>query len=399
MRKTRFGIVGTGRISDWVLKGAVMEPRFEAAAVCSRSRESGKAFAEAHGIAKVYTDIDEMASDPEIDAIYIGTPNSTHHDLAILCMNHGKHVLCEKPMAANAKEVKEMIDVARANGVMLMEAMISTLCPNFVAARARLAEMGDVRHYFASFCQYSSKYDLVKRIIAGEDDSPVPSSFNPDCCGGALMDIGIYPIYPMVSLFGRPKGIKASVTTCEVPVASSRFDKICDEAATADLNDVNMPVASSRFDKLRDREREADAEPVEASSREGWKRVDLQGSVVFEYEGMDATAIYSKIADSLLRSEISCDGGIISLDQIHICRHAKMTKRGAPTSGRASGPDAVDISVPVDADEYLCEFREFIDVLESGRIESSVNSLETSLATAEILDEIRRQAGVVFPGD
>ena len=76
-----------------------------------------------------------------------------------------------------------------------------------------------------------------------------------------------------------------------------------------------------------------------------------------------------------------------------------MTKRGAPTSGRASGPDAVDISVPGDADEYLCEFREFIDVLESGRIESSVNSLETSLATAEILDEIRRQAGVVFPGD
>lgn len=375
MRKTRFGIVGTGRISDWVLKGAVMEPRFEAAAVCSRSRESGKAFAEAHGIAKVYTDIDEMASDPEIDAIYIGTPNSTHHDLAILCMNHGKHVLCEKPMAANAKEVKEMIDVARANGVMLMEAMISTLCPNFVAARAHLAEMGDVRHYFASFCQYSSKYDLVKRIIAGEDDSPVPSSFNPDCCGGALMDIGIYPIYPMVSLFGRPKGIKASVTTCEVPVASSRFDK------------------------LSDREREADSEPVEASSREGWKRVDLQGSVVFEYEGMDATAIYSKIADSLLRSEISCDSGIISLDQIHICRHAEMTKRGAPTSGRASGPDAVDISVPVDADEYLCEFREFIDVLESGRIESSVNSLETSLATAEILDEIRRQAGVVFPGD
>jgi len=375
MRKTRFGIVGTGRISDWVLKGAVMEPRFEAAAVCSRSRESGKAFAEAHGIAKVYTDIDEMASDPEIDAIYIGTPNSTHHDLAILCMNHGKHVLCEKPMAANAKEVKEMIDVARANGVMLMEAMISTLCPNFVAARARLAEMGNVRHYFASFCQYSSKYDLVKRIIAGEEDSPVPSSLNPERCGGALMDIGIYPIYPMVSLFGRPKGIKASVTTCEVPVASSRFDK------------------------LRDREREADAEPVEASSREGWKQVDLQGSVVFEYEGMDATAIYSKIADSLLRSEISCDGGIISLDQIHICRHAKMTKRGAPTSGRASGPDAVDISVPVDADEYLCEFREFIDVLESGRIESSVNSLETSLATAEILDEIRRQAGVVFPGD
>lgn len=375
MKKTRFGIVGTGRISDWVLKGAVMEPRFEAAAVCSRSQESGKAFAEAHGIGKVYTDISEMASDPNIDAIYIGTPNSTHHDLAILCMAHGKHVLCEKPLTSNAREVGEMIDVAKANGVMLMEAMISTLCPNFVAARKRLAKMGSVRHYFASFCQYSSKYDLVKRIIAGEDNSAVPSSLNPDCCGGALMDIGIYPIYPMVSLFGRPKGIKAEVTTCEVPV-----DARCFGTSAGSVT-------------------EADAEPVEASGRDGWKRIDLQGSVIFEYEGMSASVIYSKIADSHLCTEISCDGGILSLDQIHICRHVEMTRRGAPTSGRATGPQAVDISVPVDADEYLCEFREFINVLESGRLESSVNSLETSLITSEILEEIRRQAGVVFPTD
>ncbi len=353
MKKTRFGIVGTGRISDWVLKGAVMDPRFEAAAVCSRSQEKGKAFAQAHGIGKVYTDIDAMASDPDIDAVYIGTPNSTHHDLAIKCMNHGKHVLCEKPLAANAREVSEMIAAARDGGVMLMEAMISTLCPNFVAAMERLATMGTVRHYFASFCQYSSKYDLVKRIIVGEDNSPVPSSLNPDCCGGALMDIGIYPVYPMVSLFGRPEGIKASVTTCEVPAKASKQ----------------------------------------------WERVDLQGSVIFEYEGMTATILYSKIADSRLRTEISCDGGILSLDQIHICRHAEMTRRGVPTSGRATGPQAEDISVPVDADEYLCEFREFINVLESGRLESSVNSLETSLITAEILDEVRRQAGVVFPTD
>ena len=155
----------------------------------------------------------------------------------------------------------------------------------------------------------------------------------------------------MAALFGRPKGLKANVTTCEVPVGHE------------------------------------------------WKRIDLQGSVIFEYEGMSATVLYSKIADSHLCTEISCDRGIISLDQIHICRHAEMTRRGVPTSGRASGPQAEDISVPVDADEYLCEFREFINVLESGHIESSVNSLETSLITAEILDEIRRQAGVVFPAD
>ena len=263
-------------------------------------------------------------------------------------------MLCEKPMASNAREVSEMVKAARENGVMLMEAMISTLTPNFRNARLRLNELGNVRHFFASFCQYSSKYDLVKRIITGEEDSPVPSSLNPERCGGALMDIGIYTVFPMVALFGRPRGIKAEVTACEVPV---RLD------------------------------------------RKEWKRIDLQGSVIFEYEGMDATVIYSKIADSNLRTEISCDGGILSLDQIHITREASLTRRGAPTSGRSSGPQAENISVPVDADEYLCEFKEFIDVLDSGRLESSVNSLETSLVTAEILDEIRRQAGVVFPAD
>lgn len=378
MKRTRFGIVGTGRISDWVLKGAVMDPRFEAAAVCSRSEEKGKAFAASHGIGKVYTDIKKMAADPEIDAVYIGTPNDTHKALAVLCLNHGKHVLCEKPLAANAMEVKEMIAAAKANGVMLMEAMISTLCPNFAAARKRMESLGNVRHYFASFCQYSTKYDLVKRIIAGKDDSPVPSSLNPRCCGGALMDIGIYTIFPMVALFGMPEGIKAEVMTCEVPVF---------EGSPASQTNIGGAEAG-HYGKDSGR-----------YGQKVWERIDLQGSVVFEYAGMSASVIYSKIADSRLRTEISCDGGIVSLDQVHICREARMSLRGAPTSGRSSGPQAIDISVPNDPDEYLCEFREFIDVLEDGRVESSVNSLGISLATAEVLDEIRRQAGVVFPAD
>ncbi len=351
MAETRFGIIGTGRISDWVLKGAVLDPRFKAAAVCSRTQEKGEAFAKAHGIGKVYTDVVKMAEDPGIDAIYIGTPNDTHRDLAIKCLERGKHVLCEKPLASNAKEAREMAAAAEANGVMLMEAMISTLNPDFRAAAQMLAGLGTPRHYFATFCQYSSKYDLLKRITAGEDSSPVPSSFNPDRSGGALMDVGIYTIYPMVALFGAPSSVKANVTTCKVPTP------------------------------------------------EGLKPIDIQGSVLFEYPGMEAAVAYSKIADSALPTEIACDGGIISLDQIHIARRCWMTRRGAPTSGRTTGPAAVDISVPGDADEYLCEFREFIDTLEAGRRGSSVNSLATSIAVAEVMDEIRRQAEIVFPAD
>ncbi len=347
----RFGMVGTGRITAWVLKGAKLDPRFRAEAICSRNEASGKAFASAHDIPKVYTTLEEMVADPCIDAVYLGTPNHTHRDLAILAMKQGKHVLCEKPLASNAREVREMIDTARSSGALLMEAMISTLNPNFLQVKRRLPEVGKIRHFFSAFCQYSSKYDLVRKIIAGESNAPVPSSLNPDCSGGALMDIGIYTLFPMVALFGKPSRIHACVTTCEVPVGTAR------------------------------------------------KTVDLQGAVLFEYDGMTAEILYSKIADSKLRTEISGEDGILSLDQIHIARKAEFIPRGIPTSGRSAGPEAVDLTVPPEADEYLCEFREFIDLLERGEKESARNSLSYSLAVAEIMDEIRRQGGVVFPAD
>ncbi|MBP5217884.1 MAG: oxidoreductase, partial [Bacteroidales bacterium] len=129
------------------------------------------------------------------------------------------------------------------------------------------------------------------------------------------------------------------------------------------------------------------------------KRVDIQGSVVFGYPGMTASVMYSKVADSRLRTEISGELGMISLDQVHIARQVGLTLRGEPTSGRSSGPATTDITVPGDADEYQCEFREFIDLFESGKRESRNNSLRNSLIVAQIMDEIRRQAGIIFPAD
>ena len=120
MEKIGFGIIGTGRISDWVLKGAILDPRFEAVAVCSRHPESAVRFAESHGIASAYSDLDEMLADPAVRAVYIGTPNHTHHDLAIRCLRKGKHVLCEKPLASNATQAREMAKEARERGLLLM---------------------------------------------------------------------------------------------------------------------------------------------------------------------------------------------------------------------------------------------------------------------------------------
>ena len=198
MRKVRFGIIGTNFITDWILEAAREELRFEATAVCSRSRETGQAFALKHGIPHLFTSPEEMAASSLIDAVYIAVPNSLHAALSILFMQQGKHVLCEKPLASNAKEAREMIRVARQNGVTLMEAMKSTLTPNFRQLRRHLAEAGCLSRYFASYCQYSSRYDKLKAGI-------VLNAFNPELSNGAMMDLGVYTVYPLVVLFGRPK--------------------------------------------------------------------------------------------------------------------------------------------------------------------------------------------------
>ena len=153
MNKIRFGVVGTNFISDWVIAGARQDERFELAAICSRTQETADAFAAKHGIPHTFTSLEAMAASPLVDAIYIASPNFLHAQQSILCMEHGKHVLCEKPMASNAREVRAMLDAARRNGVTLMEAMKPTLTPNFLAVRDNLRRVGTVRRYFSSYCQ------------------------------------------------------------------------------------------------------------------------------------------------------------------------------------------------------------------------------------------------------
>ena len=112
----RFGVIGTGRISDWGLKGAAQDPRSVVTAVCSRTREAAESFIQRNILARdarIYTSVEEMAADPEVDAVYVGTPNQTHCAYTITCLNAGKHVRCEKPLAINAQEGRHMAETAR----------------------------------------------------------------------------------------------------------------------------------------------------------------------------------------------------------------------------------------------------------------------------------------------
>ena len=336
-RTVRFGVIGTGKITEWFLHGAAQDKRFEAVAVCSRSIGRAREFASKHGMQLAFDSPSEMASSPDIDAIYVATPNSEHARISMLCMSHGKHVLCEKPLASNAAEARAMAECARRNGVLLMEAMIATMNPNFDIVRDRIKDLGTIRRYFASYCQYSSRYDNLKRGI-------VANAFNPAYSTGALMDIGVYTIYPMVALFGRPTRVQASATL--------------------------LPTD-----------------------------VDGQGSVTFTYPDMEASVIYSKIANSYLPSEIEGESGSLVMDGIHTIRSITYIPRPEAKSGRGEIIERTEIGHPLTMDEYYYETREFIDLILSGKTESCTNSLATSITTLELMDEIRRQTGVIFPAD
>ena len=337
MNKIRFGVIGTNFITDWVIAGAKQDERFELVAVCSRTQERANEFAAKYDIPYTFTSLEEMAASPLIDAVYIATPNYLHASQSILCMKHGKHVLCEKPMASNAYEVKQMIAASRQYGVTLMEAMKPTLTPNFRVLREALPKAGVIRRYFASYCQYSSRYDKFKEGI-------VLNAFKPELSNGAMMDIGVYTVYPMVVLFGRPNKISASGVVLSTGT-------------------------------------------------------DGQGVVNFEYEGMNATVLYSQIANASLPT--GCDGevGDCMLDQINQINRVTWQARPVASSGKGPLTPVEDISAVIDKDEYYYEVAEFINLVQAGKLESEVNSHENSLITIEIIDEVRRQLGVSFLAD
>ncbi len=337
MKKIRFGVVGTNNITDRVIAGGREDERFELAAVCSRTRERAEEFAAKHNIPHTFTSLEEMAASPLIDAIYIATPNYVHASQSILCMNHGKHVLCEKPLASNAREAADMIEAAHRNNVLLMEAMISTLNPNFAIVKEEMKRLGTIRRYFSSYCQYSSRYDKFK-------EGTILNAFKPELSNGAVMDIGIYTIYPMITLFGRPEKI--------------------------------------------------DAQGIKLHTG-----VDGQGAVNFRYKDMNATVLYSKIANSALPTEIEGEEGNLLLDKIHITNKVDYIPRRKTEQGKEQDYSSTSIGVSLDHSEYYYEIAEFINILERGDRESTVNSHENSLATMETIDEIRRQLGIEYPAD
>ncbi|WP_343208127.1 Gfo/Idh/MocA family oxidoreductase [Anaerolentibacter hominis] len=202
MKKVRFAVIGTNFITDRILLNSRRCTGFELKAVYSRTEERAREYAQKNGAELTFTSLEELAACREVDAVYIGSPNYCHASQAITMLKGKKHVLCEKPICANSRELEEMFQAAGDNHVVLLEAMRPWYTPGFQYLKSILPQIGPVRHAVLQFCQYSSRYDNFKNGI-------VENAFKRELCNGALMDVGCYAVGVMTGLFGMPEKVAA----------------------------------------------------------------------------------------------------------------------------------------------------------------------------------------------
>lgn len=199
--RIRWGILGTGTIAHKFAEGLAAANSADLVAVGSRAHATANAFGDRFGIPRRHASYEALAADPDVDVIYISTPHPMHRPNSILCLEQGKAVLCEKPFTVNAREARDVVDVARRQGCFLMEAMWTRFLPIIAHVRAWVAEgaVGEVRMIEASF-GFRGGPDETSRALA------------PELAGGGLLDVGIYPISLASFIYGaQPKEIVSMV--------------------------------------------------------------------------------------------------------------------------------------------------------------------------------------------
>ena len=197
MKSFNWGILGPGGIARAFARDLQLLEGHSLAAVSSRTLSNAQDFAHTFG-GTAYGSYQELVSDPNVDAVYVATPHPAHKENVVLALNAGKHVLCEKPFSVNAAEAQEMIETAQNNHVALMEAMWSRFLPHYAQVRHIIASgvLGQILTIHA---------DHGQRLA----DQNIPRLVQPELAGGALLDLGIYPVSFAHMILGNPTSITA----------------------------------------------------------------------------------------------------------------------------------------------------------------------------------------------
>jgi predicted dehydrogenase len=321
-----WGILGAGHIAAKFALGLTSAPGAKLAAVASRDKEKAGRFGREHGVPACYGSYAQLAADPAVDVVYIATPHVLHKEHTLMCLEAGKAVLCEKPLAINAGEACEMAAAARKNKVFLMEAMWMRFLPGSIAVKQRITDdaIGEARMITADFC------------FQGRND-PQGRLFNRALGGGALLDVGIYPVSLAYMLWGGP-------------------------------------------------------EKIESAAHIGSTGVDEHSAALFSYADGRIATLTCSIAT--LASQEACVYGSKGSIKIHA-----PWWRGGKFSIFPRDKSEELVIPPLEGNGYNYEAIEVMNCMRENKLESDALPLQESIDVMKTLDAIRGRWGLRYPGE
>ena len=325
MKKYKIGIIGAGHIAHKMASTLQEMTEAEAYAIASRDAERAAQFAGEHQMPKAYGSYEELVQDPNIDLVYIATPHSHHYAHAKLCLENGKPVLCEKAFPANARQAEELIELSRKKNVFITEAIWTRFIPCSQTIR-QLIEEGCIGTPMTLTAGLSYPVAGKERIM------------RPELAGGALLDLGVYPINFALMTFG--KDIEKITSTC------LRTDT----------------------------------------------GVDAQNSITFAYRNGRMAVMQTNIYCAGDRQGIiSGDKGYLIIDNVNNPQKA--------TIYDAEHQPVREVCCPPQINGYEYEVLASIRALEEGRIETEEMPHEETLYVMRMLDAFRHEWGIRFPED
>ena len=319
----KWGIIGPGTIAHAFAKEVCNTQFGKLVSIYGRNEIKTNNFAKEYNIEKSYCDLDKFLNDEDIDAVYIATPHSHHMEFAIKCINAKKHILCEKPFSYNEKTSTEVLKLAKENNVFIMEALWTLFLPAIIKAKSWVDEgkIGKVKMITANF-GFKSEEDINSRL------------YNPNLAGGALLDVGIYPI--LLSNF-----------------IMNDYPEIIN--STAVMTSTN---------------------------------VDESTLISLKYkEGALASLTCSIKAETDNTAVIYGENGKIVIPLFWMAKTATLY----------SNSETVTFEDEYQGTGYMYEIEEANKCILNNKLESNVSSHNLTLELAKIMDEIRNQIGLVYP--
>jgi predicted dehydrogenase len=322
----KWGILGTGKIAKRFMQAAFYVPDAQVVAVGSREQHTADQFGAQFGVPKRYGSYDALIGDPEVEIVYVATPHTLHAENTLAALQASKHVLCEKPFTVNAPQAEQVIQAARAAGKFVMDGMWTRCFPvvREIIRRIQAGELGEIRYLQADF-GFRPEFNPASRLFA------------PELGGGALLDVGVYPVALAFLVLGAPKQIVSHAT-----LGATGVDELC--------------------------------------------------SMLLLYEN-GAQAVLS----ASLQVEMPKQANICGL-QARIHMPAPWWKPSEAYLIRNDGATE-HLLYPYEGDGLQFEIRHVHDCLRQGLTESPWMPLDETLAIMRVLDTLRAQWGVRYPSE